>query len=261
MGDVLESAGSATTTAHSRLSTLRNPGSLGRGWVWIAAVAMVLLSLPLFGQGSGFCGVIDLQGGNGVIYVSPNVSVKFCTQTDGTQCVGPVVADSGGNYSVPAPQSGNYYMYAWRDDIYWGSASRPLDPYAIVYVASGYCQYIQGLQASRPRPNPPGLVAPAMNSQVRYDSVVLTWTAETDPLRVNSNWPIVYDVFASTNGGAESQIASNVACCSRTVPAGTLPAGSAVSWRVVAKMNTKVGGNWDQTRRPSCSTTSRSTRA
>src|SRR5262249_54234411 len=130
---------------------------------------------------------------------------------------------------------------------------QPIDAIPIVYVASGFCQNIVGNQSSRPRPKPPLLVGPpATPALPSTQPITLRWTGETDPVRATANgaWPIVYDLFTSVNGAAETSLASNLPAsttcsgtpltCSRTVPAGTFPAGASVSWRVLAKMDTKV---------------------
>ena len=201
------------------------------------------------------CGTVVQQGGDGSIVNGVNFNVKYCLNPDGTFCLQPNsggTTNSNGFYELgfgTKITSGNYFMFAWRDDIYWGSATQPIQPLpiAITYWLPSLPPYV-GWQMiytpnSLPRPLPPGLVAPPANVTVPYDQpITLQWTRETDSRRVNQGWPLVYDVYTAVTGNPESLRAANLACspsgsCSTTLAARAFPAGSTVRWRTVAKLS------------------------
>lgn len=182
--------------------------------------------------------------------VAANFNVKVCP--DGVGFCYSTTTDAFGNYAMlmHGAHQGRFWFYAWNDSSNWGSSTQSASSVSVfVYgcdPADG-CPTNTVNPVSAPRPTPPGLVAPAANSKIPNNQLVtFQWTPESDPLRQSPNWPIVYDVYEAVNGGSETAIASNVSCCSRQVAAGVVaPTGGSVSWRAVAKMNTKVGAPGD----------------
>ena len=193
--------------------------------------------LALTVSGSGY-----LQGARGFLTAN-GMNVKFCRNYDGTDCVGQGVTDNSGFgfYSVPISGGpGYYYMFVWRDDIHWGSSTRPtcLTPSFIcdrIYIIGGPLGVGNDFY-SRPAPSQPTL-SPANNAVVDDNSFTIRWTAESDPNRIAPAWPIVYDLYAAAYGNPLAIAASNLGCCELHFGHGAVPPATTITWQIVAKMN------------------------
>jgi hypothetical protein len=137
--------------------------------------------------------------------------------------------------------TGWYYMYLWRDDIFWGSATYPIaSPFFI--QASPFGQQINGA-FSRPRALPPSAVNPTNGTVNAPTSLTLQWTDGLDNQRRDPNWSVTYDIYASGNEFPELLVFSNIPCngvgtCSVNVS--NLVYTTRYQWRVVAKMRSAI---------------------
>jgi hypothetical protein len=133
--------------------------------------------------------------------------------------------------------TGYYFLYLWRDDIYVGSSSYPMNGPAYA-LAGPSVNYWTGSIVATPAALPPTRVYPAEGQVNTPTSFTLQWTDGRNYDR--NGWSITYDIYGSGNEFPENLAYSNIPCngvgtCSLTVS--NLAYTTRYQWRVVARMH------------------------
>ena len=201
--------------------------------VGLAASALLAKGSTALAQGCVSGRIYAETINNQFLGYASNFNVKFCSDIGGQNCPIRGTADSGGTFNISHSSSGNFYIFAWRDDIYWGSSTAPLSPYTlpIYYPTPAGCQQIAGTLTVRPRPLPPGAISPTSTAQPKPCTTNVTWTSGLDANRVGGT--VKYDLYGGGNG-VQNLVASNL-----SAPALTgflLEPSVPYNWRVVAKL-------------------------
>lgn len=206
-------------------------------------VAVSLLVLVSAANAQSVQGFANIQVAGGALFPAPSFRVKFCKADNNGNlipgaCVTSTPTLSNGFFGLNVVHgAGSYYMYMWRDNIYWGSETYPIaGPLSIGDFP--FAQTINGMFA-RPRAMPPTAVNPANNAFNRPTSFTLQWSDGLEANRRDPNWPVTYDIYASGNEFPENLIFSNIPCngvgtCSVNISG--LVYSTRYQWRVVAKM-------------------------
>jgi hypothetical protein len=225
---------------------------LGRWRVGLTVlVALMALSTRLEAVtgrilGTGYIENAQTNVNNAFNFPAANFNFKFCTDANGQNCPFDLrgVTNSQGMMDITHHSpSGLYFLFAWKDDILWGSTSQPAMLYSYAIGTSDYPDWYQiiGNWWTRPRPLPPTMIAP-LNGATVYTSPcgqALSWTDGLDSARRRADWKASYDLYLGANG-AYTLVAANL-----TSPAfnGSLPIqpNNAYSWAVVAKLEVLTG--------------------
>lgn len=211
-----------------------------------AFVAVSLFALSSKANAQPVNGVANIQVAGGAQFPAQSFRVKFCKIDNNGNLIPGACATSnptllngffGFNVNHGA---GWYYMFLWRDAIFWGSEDYPANgPF---FIGNFPSNTINGV-FSRPRATPPQAVNPANNSVNRPTSFTLQWTDGLDANRRDPNWLVTYDVYASGNEFPENLVFSNIPCngfgtCSVNISG--LVYSTRYQWRVVAKMKSPI---------------------
>lgn len=206
------------------------------------AVSLFAMASEANAQNVSGNGCIEVAGGQ--IFPAQSFRVKFCkTDSNGNVIPGacrtsnPTLLNGFFGFDV-GNGPGWYYMYMWRDSIFWGSETYPLAGPLPVSNSPGGNPFI-GIPCSRPRALPPVAINPANNSVNRPTSFTLQWSDGLDANRRDPRWPVTYDIWASGNEFPENLVFSNIPCngfgtCSINVSG--LVYSTRYQWRVEAKI-------------------------
>lgn len=211
-----------------------------------AFVAVSLFAFMPEAKAQNVNGIAYIQVAGGSTFPAQSFSVKFCKIDNNGNLIpnacrtsNPTLLNGFFGFDV-GHGAGWYYMYLWRDSIYWGSETYPANgPF---FIGNFPSNTINGV-FSRPRATPPAAVNPAHNSVNRPTSFTLQWTDGLDPNRRDPNWLVTYDIYASGNEFPENLVFSNIPCngfgtCSVNVSG--LVYSTRYQWRVVAKMKSPI---------------------
>ena len=208
----------------------------------------VFVAVSLFAMGSeanaqNVNGIAYIQVAGGTLLPAQSFRVKFCKIDNSGNLIpglcttsNPTLLNGFFGFDV-RHGAGWYYMFLWRDSIYWGSEFYPVaGPLFIANSPGG--NTINGAYA-RPRAMPPQAVNPANNSVNRPESFTLQWTDGLDSNRRDPNWVVTYDIYASGNEFPQNLVFSNIPCngigiCSINVSG--LVYSTRYEWKVVARM-------------------------
>jgi len=212
--------------------------------LWITAIGFAATA-----RAYTVTGYTYLQGAIPNVYdYASYFNVAFCLNANGTNCPGDMRTTTNyqGTFSFFTNQpAGNYFLFMWRDDIYWGSSTAPVSPYA--FFIYNIDQIIQGISV-RPRPLPPTAITPQPGGIIYLSpcSSSFSWTDGLDAYRKTSAWKVTYDLYLGSGGVASSLVATNLSSTSFT---GSLPleAGTTYTWRVVAKLEVFTGIKYETT--------------
>jgi hypothetical protein len=187
-------------------------------------------------------GIANIQVAGGQQFPAQSFTVKFCKiDNNGNPIPGactssaPTLLNGSFGFNVNHG-AGWYYMFLWRDSIFWGSKDYPANgPF---FIGNFPTNTINGV-FSRPRATKPVAVNPSNNSVNRPTSFTLQWSDGLDPNRRDPNWVVTYDIYASGNEFPENLVFSNIPCngigtCSVNVSG--LVYSTRYQWRVVARM-------------------------
>ncbi len=206
----------------------------------ICAIAAVsLFAMVSEAQAQSVQGTVTYVQANGQTFPAPGFLMRFCradpsrTPPISSSCTNTFTFADGTYGTGLSP--GDYYVFIWRHDVFWGSETYP---FALVRIFAVPFQVLKLLQV-RPRALPPNAVTPPNNSVNRPTSFTLQWTDGLDSVRRNPNWPVTYDIYASGNEFPENLVFSNIPCngfgtCSINVSG--LVYSTRYQWRVVARM-------------------------
>lgn len=213
-----------------------------------AFVVVSLFATVSVANAQNVTGGACIQVAGGQIFPAQSFRVKFC-KIDGNgnlipgacRTSNPTLANGFFGFDV-GNGPGFYYMFQWRDAIFWGSEDYPLAG-PIPISNSPFGNPLNGLPCSRPRALPPVAVNPANNAVNRPTSFTLQWSDGLDANRRDPGWIIKYDIYASGNEFPENLIFSDIPCngvgtCSVNVSG--LVYSTRYQWRVVAKLKSPV---------------------
>ena len=190
-------------------------------------------------QAQSVQGSVTYTQANGQSFAAPGFFLRFCrvdpsrTPPMSTSCTNTFTFNDG-TYGTGL-SAGDYYVFIWRHDVFWGSETYP---FAVVRIFAVPFQIVNFTNV-RPRALPPNAVTPPNNSVNRPTSFTLQWTDGLDANRRHPNWPVTYDIYASGNEFPENLVFSNIPCngfgtCSINVSG--LVYSTRYQWRVVARM-------------------------
>lgn len=204
-----------------------------------AIVAVSLFAAVPEAQAQSVQGSVTYAQANGQTFAAPGFFLRFCradpsrTPPISSSCTNTFTFNDG-TYGTGL-SAGDYYVFIWRHDVYWGSETYP---FALARVFSSPFQIINFLGVP-PRATPPVALNPSNNAVNRPVSFTLQWSDGLDSARRSGNWPVTYDIYASGNEFPENLVFSNIPCngvgtCSVAVSG--LVYSTRYQWRVVAKM-------------------------
>lgn len=212
-----------------------------------AFVAVSLFAFVSAAKAQNVNGIALIQVAGGTTLPAQSFRVRFCKIDNNGNPIPGLCATSNptllnGFFGFDVQHGpGQYYMFLWRESIFWGSEEYPANgPFAITTSPGG--NTINGV-FSRPRAGKPGAVNPANNSVNRPTSFTLQWTDGLDANRRDPNWVVTYDIYASGNEFPETLVFSNIPCngfgtCSVNVSG--LVYSTRYQWRVVARMRSPI---------------------
>ena len=191
-------------------------------------------------QAQSVQGTVTGQQADGQTFAAAGFFLRFC-QADPSRT--PPISGSctdtftfsNGAYGT-ALFAGDYYVFIWRHEVFWGSDTYPV---AFVRISTQSLQILHFVVP--PRAMPPIALNPSNNAVNRPTSFTLQWSDGLDSARRSVNWPVTYDIYASGNEFPENLVFSNIPCngngagtCSINVSG--LVYTSRYQWRVVAKI-------------------------
>jgi hypothetical protein len=205
-----------------------------------ATVAVFLFAAVPQAQAQSIQGVVTYQTADGQAFPAPSFFLRFCrADFSRTPPISGSCTDTftflDGTYGT-ALFAGDYFVFIWRHDIFWGSDNYPL---AFVHISTQSLQFFNFLNVP-PRAMPPIALNPSNNAVNSPTSFTLQWSDGLDSARRSGSWPVTYDIYASGNEFPENLVFSNIPCngvggtCSIIVSG--LVYTSRYQWRVVAKM-------------------------
>ena len=207
-----------------------------------AFVAVSLFAMAAEANAQNVNGTAYRQVAGGNLQPAQSFRVKFCKIDNAGNLIPGACATSNPTFNGffgfnVNHGEGWYYMFLWRDDIYWGSETYPVAGPLFIFN-SPFGHTINGAFA-RPRARPPTAVNPAHNSVNRPTSFTLQWGDGLDIERRDPNWVVTYDIYASGNEFPENLVFSNIPCngfgtCNVNVSG--LVYSTRYQWRVVARM-------------------------
>ncbi|HEY2736841.1 MAG TPA: hypothetical protein VGK45_00460 [Thermoanaerobaculia bacterium] len=178
----------------------------------------------------------------------PYTAVKLCSMAHSGAWSGQglcytTTTDSNGGFTLSVP-SGSYATFVWNNIYTYGSASSAA--WAGSQDFNGYWTFSNQLNVDEDTGNVslnqvewpfrPLAVYPANGARKTPFSFTLKWTSDS------SGFPVIYDLYASGDGGAEALVLSGLSCnpdasgnC--TLPITNLPPDSTHTWRMVAKLH------------------------
>lgn len=204
-----------------------------------AIAAVALFAMAPEAQAQTVRGTVTYRVANGQTFLAPGFFIRFCrvdpsrTPPIASQCTN-TFTFADGTYGTGL-SAGDYYVFVWRHDVFWGSETYPFG-FVRIFPVPDQVLHLTGVP---PRALPPTAVNPANNSVNRPTSFTLQWSDGLDNLRRSPNWPVTYDIYASGNEFPENLVFSNIPCngvgtCSINVSG--LVYSTRYQWRVVAKI-------------------------
>ncbi len=152
------------------------------------------------------------------------------------------IAYPGGTYSLVLPDGRSYAVFVWNNSVGFGSDSSAVwgltedfngNTYSGIQFNAGGTQTVN--LYSVVWPNQPQAVYPANGARKTPLSFTLKWSPD------HTGFPVIYDIYASGDGGPEVLVLSNIPCnpdgsgkCSTSIM--NLAPVSQHNWRVVAKL-------------------------